>query len=269
MQMRRLLLGLVLSLALPVAVVYGGNPIPGVGIIVKQCKCKGCCSTARVVIPGGFFGPGSAPFDGSVDLEGRCSHNCGGCDDVCTGSPDTRLDYSADTNAGPFEVSMTAATMYSTTPIEVSINGVPSFFDVFVELSGPGPEADDAITGTATLAPGSSLDPGTSAPIADVSLDITYKITFHDHTTGDPAGAFLTGDLETILKNLGLLVPAARVANGTPSGQIVLGSDGVASVPFTLASANDELVLQMLSLYQQGPVAVQPSTWGAVKGLYR
>jgi hypothetical protein len=206
MQMRRLLLGLVLSLALPVSVVYAGNPIPGVGIIVKR---NPCCSSAKVVIPGGFFGPGSAPFSGTVAMEGRCSHDCGGCDNNCAGSPtpDGRLDYAADSNAGPFEVTMAAATMYSTTPIEVSINGVPSFFDVFVELSGPGPESDDAITGTMTLAPGSSLDPGTSAPVADVSLDITYKITFHDHTTGDPAGAFLTGDLETILKNLGLLVP--------------------------------------------------------------
>src|SRR5678815_87750 len=268
MQMRRLLLGLVLSLALPVSVVYAGNPIPGVGIIVKR---NPCCSSAKVVIPGGFFGPGSAPFSGTVAMEGRCSHDCGGCDNNCVDSPtpDGRLDYAADSNAGPFEVIMAAATMYSTTPIEVSINGVPSFYDVFVELSGPGPESDDPITGTMTLAPGSSLDPGTSAPVADVSLDITYTITFHDHTTGDPAGAFLTGDLETILKNLGLLVPAARVANGTPTGQIVLGSDGVASSPFTLASANDELVIQMLSLFQSGPVATQPSTWGAVKGLYR
>jgi hypothetical protein len=185
-------------------------------------------------------------------MEGRCSHACGGCDN-CDGSPtpDGRLDYAADSNAGPFEVTMAATTMYSSEPVEVHINGASSFFDVFVELSGPGPESDDAITGTMTLAPGSSLDPGTSAPVADVSLDITYKITFHDHTTGDPAGAFLTGDLETYLKSLGLLVPAARVANGTPTGQIVLGSDGVTSSPFTLASANDELVIQMLSVSER------------------
>jgi hypothetical protein len=267
MQMRRLLLGFVMSLVLPFAVAHASsNPIPGVGIIVKR---NPCCSSARIVIPGGFFGPGSVPFDQAVSLEGRCSHNSGGSEDNCAGSPDSRLDYSTDNNAGPFEVSMAATTMYSTTPIEVSINGVLAFFDVFVELSGPGPASDDAIPGTMTLAPGASLDPGTSAPVAGLSLDITYKITFHDHTTGDPAGAFLTGDLEAILKSLGLLVPAARVANGTPTGQIVMGSDGVTSVLFTVASANDELVIQMLSLYQQEPVATQPATWGAVKGMYR
>lgn len=268
MQMHRSLIASVLSLALSFAVAHANNPIPGVGIIVKR---NPCCSSARIVIPGGFFAPGSVPFDADVALEGRCSHDCGGCDNNCAGSPtpDGRFDYAADTNAGPFDVSMTATTLYSQNPIEVSINGVPSFFDVFVELSGPGPEADDPILGTMTLAPGTSLDPGTTAPVADAFLDMTYKITFHDHTTGEQVGAFLAGDLETILKNLGLLTPAARVANGTPSGAIVLGFDGATAAQFTFASANDELVIKILSLYQQGPVATQPVTWGAVKALYR
>lgn len=263
----RLSLALVLSLVFPFAVAHANNPIPGVGIIVKR---NPCCASAKVVTPGGFFGPGSEPFSGTVAMEGRCSHACGGCDN-CDGSPtpDGRLDYAADSNAGPFEVTMAATTMYSSEPVEVHINGTSSFFDVIVELSGPGPESDDAISGVMTLAPGVSLDPGTTAPVSECSLDITYKITFHDHTTGDPAGSFVTGDLEAILKNLGLLVPVARVAGGTPAGQIVLGFDGINATQFVFASADDELVIQMLSLYQNGPVAAHPSTWGAVKGMYR
>jgi hypothetical protein len=267
MQIRRLSLALVLSLAVPMGVAHANNPIPGVGIIVKR---NPCCASARIGVPDGFFDPGSVPVDETVALEGRCTHACGGCDN-CAGSPisDARFDYSTDTNAGPFAITMAATTLYSQNPIEVDINGVPSFFDVFVELSGPGPESDDPIPGTMTLAPGTSLDPGTVAPVSAASLDVTYTITFHDHTTGEQAGTSITGDLETVLKNLGLLNSAARVADGTPAGHIVFGSDGTTTSDFTFGSANDELVIKMLSLDQLGPVSAQATTWGAVKSIYR
>jgi hypothetical protein len=259
MRIRRLSLAVALSLAIPFAVAQAGNPIPGVGIVVKKCKCTNpCCTTARISVPGGFFGPGSPAFDGTIGMQGRED-----------GTADGRIDYSSDTNAGPFVMTMAAMTLYSQDPIQVDLSGVPSFFDVSVELSGPGPESNDPIPGTMTLAPGTSLDPGTVVPVAAASLGITYKIMFHDHTTGEQAGTFIAGDLEAILKNLGLLNSAACVADGTPTGHIVFGSDGATASDFAFGSANDELVIQMLSLDQLGPVSAQATTWGAVKSMYR
>jgi hypothetical protein len=139
---------------------------------------------------------------------------------------------------------------------------------VFVELSGPGPESDDAIPGMLLIAPGESLDNGTSATVADGTLAISYTIKFVDTSTGEFAGAAITGDLETILKNLGLLT-VARMADGTPAGHIVLGYDGLGAVAFEYASANDELVIKMLSLLPSGPVSTEARSLGAVKALYR
>ena len=230
------------------------NPIPGVGF----------------TLPAGFFGPGSEPFDGFVTMEGQCSHSCGGCDDNCASSPgssDSRMDYSMDVPTGPFDMTMHATTMYSVAPIQVMINGVASFFDVSVEMSGPAPANDDDIVGTMALAPGESLDVGTSAHVLSSSLDVFYTITFADASTGIAAGTAITGELETVLKNLGLL--ATRVAAGGPGGTIVMGYDGSSTAQFTYASSNDDLVLNLLSLYQSGPVPTTNASWGAVKALYR
>jgi hypothetical protein len=249
-------LALVLSLVFPLSSAYANNPIPGVGIVVKKCKCVTCCSTARLSLPGGFFGPGSAPFDGPVALEGNS-----------LGNPDGRIDYAADAMTGPFEMSMQRMKFFTSEPIQLSAAGGISSYDVQWDFSGPGPDADDPIPGVVTLHSGDVLTAGQFKDVLDSSLDGHCVITFYDHTTGAAAGTPIEMDLHLTLQDVGL--PVALVADGTPTGSMVLGSDGASAVTFTFASANDELVIQLQSLYGQGPVAAQPSTWGAVKAIYR
>src|SRR4051794_23708148 len=106
---------LALLVALPALSLASSNPIPGVGIVVKRNPG----SSTALVIPAGFFGAGSSPFSGSVALEGRCSHDCGGCDNSCAstpGSPDCRLDYATSSFTGPLDLTMPATTLYSSSP---------------------------------------------------------------------------------------------------------------------------------------------------------
>ena len=264
---------IIISLVLPLGVCEAANPIPGIGIVVKHCKCPptwACCSSAAARTTGGFFGPGSDPFDGFVGLEGRCSHDCGGCDNGCGGSgssPDGRIDYAAEGASGPFEMSMQSTVLYSIAPIQISINGVDSFFDVFVSISGQGPLPDDPIPGMVTLPTGQTLDVGTSSQVYGSFLDLHCTITFADAVTGAAAGTAIEQDLHLALQDAGL--PIKRLADGTAGGQIVLGLDGANLVPFTYSSAGGELTMKMYSLYQEAPVSVGARTWGALKTLYR
>jgi hypothetical protein len=253
------------------AVAWAGNPIPGVGVVVKQCKCPPdwkCCSAASLRVGPGFFGPGSAPVDSGVSLQGQCSFDCNDCDDDCDGGPpDTEFDFAADSPAGPFEVTVPATTLYSMDPIAVDIGGVTSYFDVFVTVSGPGPLADDAIPGTLAIPGGASLDVGTTSTVASSSLDVHVTITFADHNTGVLVVGTIEQDLHLTLQDPAL--PIARIADGTPDGHIVPGGNGVTVTPFTYASSGDELRLQVRALEPGAPVPARPSTWGAIKSLYR
>jgi hypothetical protein len=264
----------IISLALPLQVHAGSKPVPSIGIVVKRCNCPpkyACCSQAAVGTPAGFFGPGSAQFAGAVGLEGRCSHDCGGCGNDCGGSgssPDGSIGYLVDGAGGPFEMSMQSTVLYSVAPIQVSINGVDSFFDVFVSISGQGPLPDDPIPGMVTLPAGQTLDVGTSSQVLSSYLDLHCTITFADAITGEAAGAAIEQDLHLALRDAGL--PIARVADGTAEGgPIVLGLDGANLQPFTYSSAGDELTVQMYSLFQAAPVSAGARTWGALKTRYR
>jgi hypothetical protein len=253
-------LSLALLLASPLQVLAASNPIPGVGIVVKRPPGT---STA-LVVPGGFFGGGSAAFAGGVGLEGSCSHQCGGCDSDCGGGPpDGRIDYAADTAAGPFDTSLSAMTLYSVEPIAVG----SSFFDVFVTLSGPGPLPDDPIPGIIVTAEGQELDTGSSALVQSGSVDLHATITFADHATGIAAGSSLEQDLHLALQEAAL--PIARVADGTATGHIVLGGNGATVTPFTYASAGGGLSLRLLSLEPGAPVPARAKSWGQVKAVHR
>jgi len=262
MRFRSNLLVAAVSCVLSAGVAFAGaNPIPGVGVVIKRNPGSG----GYAVVPGGFFGPGSEPFTGFVPMEGRCSHECGGCDNDCAGregDPDGRIDYEADFATGPFTMIMQPTVMHSIAPILVRINGVDSFFDVFVTISGQGPSSDDPIPGMLHLPPGESLDTGTSSVVLGSSLDLHCTFTFFDHSTGMAAGSALEQDFHMTLDNAAL--PITRVADGTPGGRIVLGLSGSGVVPFQYSSA-DGLVMTMLSLYDSGAVTVQESPWGWVK----
>lgn len=260
----RYLLSLLL-LVLPSLCAASSNPIPGVGIVVKRPPG----SSTAFVAPAGFFGAGSAAFAASVPMEGRCSHDCGGCDNNCAthaGVPDSRFDYASSSSSGPFDMSMQSTTLYSTSPIKVSVNGVDRFFHVFVTISGPGAAPDDPIPGTFTLPPGQSLDLGAASTVASSSLDLHATTTFEDATTGIAAGSSIEQDVHLVLQEPNL--PVARVANGTPSGAIVLGSDGSSAVRFNYASPGG-LLISCLSLDASSPVASRSTTWGAIKTHYR
>lgn len=239
------------------------NPIPGVGIVVKRNRPG---SSTAFAAPGGFFGPGSEPFTGFVPMEGRCSHECGGCNTVC-GTPDGRIDYAADAPSGPFDLSMASMTLYSVTPIPVDIGGATSLFDVVVTLSGPGPLADDPIPGSLALPPAGSLGLGGTSTVQSSAIDLHATITFADHATGVAAGGSLEQDLHLTLQEVAL--PIARVLDGTSTGHIVLGGDGASVRTFTFASSGDELRIGFLSNEQGAAVPVRARSWGAVKSMYR
>jgi hypothetical protein len=259
--------GLVLLLA--GAAEAASNPIPGIGIIFKHPPGSSTAIGAPGLpaIPAGFFGPGSAPFSGVVDLQGQCSQNCGGCDDDCDGDvDDSRIDYVEDTDTGIFATALARAFLYSASPIEVAVNGVPSFFDVFVEIRGPGLVTDAPIPGSLQLPPGVTLAPGSSAVVAAGSCDVHARFTFADATTGAAVGQAIEADFPMVLQAGSL--PIVRLNDGTPAGRIVLGLDGSTALPFTYASAGGGLVLQLKSL-ADAPVGVESASWGTVKGLFR
>lgn len=266
MHIRSSLLSVAISCLVSIGVAVAGNPIPGVGIVVKRNPGTG----GGMVVPGGFFGPGSEPFEGFVAMEGGCSYDCGGCDDDCAGrenDPDGRIDYEAEFATGPFTMIMPPMVMHSIAPIQVSINGVDTFFDILVTVSGPVARPDEPLDGLVYLLPGQSLETGTSSVVLESSLDLHCTFTFFDHTTGIAAGSTIEQDFHLTLENVAL--PITRVADGTPGGRIVLGMAGSDMVPFQYSSADGQLVIKMLSLYEPAPVSVQEASWGKVKALYR
>jgi hypothetical protein len=260
-------LALILAGAADAAMPLLGNPVPGIGIIVKKHPPGSGYfgASGLAAIPAGFFGPGSEPFAGEVGLQGQCSFDCGGCDNDCGGSTsDSRIDYVEDTLTGIFATEMAPASLYSTAPIEVAVNGVVSFFDVFMEIRGPVPGA--SIPGSLQLPPGVTLVPGSSAVVAGSSCDLHARFTFADATTGAVVGQAIEQEFHLVLQEANL--PIARVNNGSTAGRIVLGLDGTATVPFTYASAGGALILQMKSL-TEAPVGVDDASWGSLKSLFR
>jgi hypothetical protein len=258
-----------LALLLAGAAEAASNPIPGIGIVVKRQPGSSTAigGPGLPPIPAGFFGPGSEPFSGVVGLQGQCSQNCGGCDDDCDGDvDDSRIDYVEDTDTGIFATALARLSLYSTSPIEVAVNGVASFFDVFVEIRAPGLVPDAPIPGSLQLPPGVTLLPGTSAVVAASSCDVHARFTFADATTGAAVGQAIEVDLPLVLQETSL--PIARQNDGTPAGRIVLGLDGSTAVPFTYASAGGALVLQMKSL-TEAPVGVEGASWGSLKSIFR
>ncbi len=259
--------GIALALALA-GPADAGNPIPGVGIVVKRNPGSGgnFAAPGLPAIPAGFFGPGSASFAGAVGLESQCSALCGHCDADCNGGPDDRLDYVENADPGTLAMELAPVSLYSAAPIQVAVNGVVSFFDVFMELRCPGPVPGARIPGALQLPPGATLAPGTSAVVAASSLDVHARFTFADAATGAAVGQAIEQDFHLVLQESNL--PIARLNDGTQAGKIVLGLDGSTAVPFTYASAGGALVVQLKSL-TEAAVADQSASWGSLKSLFR
>ena len=197
MRVHRVVPALIAWLAIPLGA-QAGNPIPGVGIVVKHCSGPAaavqhhCKSATRVIAPAGFFGPGSAAVDELVTIDGRCAHACGGCDNDCAGmenDPDGRIDYESDGDAGPFEMILPPTHLYSEAPIVVDVGGVPTSFDVWVSIRGPGPVPDEPVGGMLMLPGGGSLAVGTSSQVASSFLDLHTTTTFTESLTGRPPAA--------------------------------------------------------------------------------
>lgn len=280
MRIRSLATALILVLA-SAAAAPAANPIPGIPIIIRCpcCPCPNgyvessrCCHTKKVTASVGFFGPGSVAFNEDIRLQGRCGQACGGCEDGCDGDGDDgdgRIDYAADSDAGPFTMTMSAMALRSHEPIAVDMGGgVTSFFDVFVTVSGAAPGADDPILGSLSLPPGQSLPVGATQPVAASSLDLHVTTTFADALTGAPVGVPLEQDLH--LELFGATpTSVSRVADGTPEGRIVLGLEGSSPDVFGYANPGDDLVMVLRSLYAGAPVADAGVSWGAVKAGFR
>lgn len=248
------------------------NRIPGIPIMIK-CPCPGptyvesqrCCTKKAVHLVSGGLGGGSVAVDETVLLQGRCAHAC------APGDPgEGRIDYDTDSDAGPFAMSLPAMTLYSSSPMLVEVNGVMTPFDVVVTLSGQGPQADDLITGLLTLPGGSSLPLGATAQVAGSVLDLHATTTFVNALTGEPSSAVIEEDFQlSLFTFLPDALPVRRLADGTADGAIALGlGDGMPLV-FGYASNNNELVLNLQSLNDDGVVSVNPATWGSLKASYR
>lgn len=249
------------------------NPIPGIPILIK-CPCPGpvyvesqrCCSKKHTAMVVGGLTPGSAPFDTPVLMQGRCAYSCP------PGDPgEGRMDYEADSDAGPFTMILPALTLYSSDAIQVEVNGVMTPFDVVVRVSGPAPGPDDPMTGLLTLPAGSALSLGGSSLVASSTLSVHATTTFFNAITGEQAAGSLEEDFT--LSVFGFTpeeIPVSRVADGTPEGKIVLGFDGSSPpVTFGYASPDGGLVLNLESLFDSGTVPARMATWGAIKTLYR
>jgi hypothetical protein len=258
-------IALALALAGPAA---AHNPIPGIGIVVKRNPgtTSSFSAPGLPAIPADFFGPGSEPFAGAVGLESACSALCGHCDADCNGGPDDRLDYVENTDTGAFAMELAPVSLYSVAPIQVAVNGVVSFFDVFVEVRSLDPAPGARIPGSLQLPPGTTFAPGTSSVVVASSLDVHARFTFTNAATGAAVGQAIEQDFHLVLQDSNL--PIARLNDGTPAGKIVLGLDGSTTVPFTYASAGGALVVQFKSLAETA-VGDESASWGSFKSLFR
>jgi len=86
-------------------------------------------------LPADFFGPGSDPFEGQICFEGAPAPTClGDYDTIVRRTQDAEFfDPLPDNATVPIEI--VELSLRSIAPIEVSFSGIPSFFDVFVELN--------------------------------------------------------------------------------------------------------------------------------------
>jgi len=87
-------------------------------------------------LPADFFGPGSDPFDGIIALKGANSDGSQfpAADVVVTRLGDVPFS-SPYPSTGTIDIQMVELKLKSTEPISISIFGIDSFFDVFVELN--------------------------------------------------------------------------------------------------------------------------------------
>ncbi|MEY4375311.1 MAG: hypothetical protein RL760_1478 [Candidatus Eisenbacteria bacterium] len=244
MSIRRLLPLLALLLLAPAVALASSNPIPGVGIIVKRNPG----SSSALAIPPDFFGPGSSSFSGTVSLEGTCSHlgptRFEECDDG-----DARFDFVLSSGSSALQLFMSPVTLYSSTPITVSVGGAPLVLDVVVRLSSLDPLPSSRISGQLELSPGTVLAPGSSSTLASGFLDLLATTTFVDPSSGVAVGSSLQQPLRLSL--VGTDVPITRIDDGTAFGRIVLG--GLSHNPAFVSNGNSgvmpamELVVTPLS----------------------
>lgn len=266
--MRRLAIACVSALvfvSVATSVLAASNPIPGIGVVIK----KGSSSAATRVtfgtgslpeVPANFFDPGSEPFSGTVALDPVCGFPCGPC-----GCDESRIDYSTETPAGPFDTEMLPITLRSVSPITVTnASGVDSFFDVWVEVLGSG--GASTISGSLTIQPGALLVPGTSTFVVDSFFDITYRISFTEPGSMAPVSPPLTGDLRLDMQTTDM--PITCYDDGSSTGVFLLGiSAQGGNVPIILADVQATLSLELDSVFSP-PVSGGKTSWSNLKSRF-
>lgn len=270
---------IVVSLAVLCAVTLGTageglatKTVPGVGVVVKKHPGSEADFGAPLLppIPADFFHPGSEPFTGEIRLLGPLSVSCPSCDEDSNGLPpeaaDSRIDYVEETPSEPFVMELAPVVLVSEEPIPVNSGASTSLFDVFVTIGAQSTVPDAPALGLLQCAPGAILLPGSVSSVASSFLDVRCTFTFADASTGETAGSAIVHEFRLHLQEADL--PVTRVADGTEDGRIVIGLDGLTTLPFTYASSGGELTLNLRSMYAESPVTAETRSWGAVKELF-
>lgn len=246
-----------------------GDPLPGVDILVKK-KPSDKKSTVHFGqpdfpgIPADFFGPGSDPFTGDVDLKGMCTvSGCSDCDNDCDG-PHSHTDFTEGASPETIEIEMVPLTLRSVDPITVNVNGEPTLFDVRIVLSGDAAATETPFTGQFTMPAGTVLAPGVSTFIVDSFFDVWCSIEFFAAGTNSLVGSVLTVAVHMVLQDIDL--PVTRDTEGAQP--VVMGYDGTLVQPFLYRSDGGGFDLGLESVYAN-VVANEDASWGEVKSLFR
>lgn len=260
-------LALVAFLAPPATADWTGDPLPGVDILVKKkpsdrkTRLYFGRGGGSIQVEAGFFGPGSEPFTGEVELESR-HVNTGTVGHVDHG----RYDLVGGPVPHQADLLLTPLKLRSVSPGIVTIDASETLLDIAVDLFASSGDTNQAIGGELWLPDGTTLPPGTSTWQVDSFFDIEYRISFTNSDTGDPMGQELVGTLRLHSQELDL--PVTRLPSEA-GGAIVLGYDGNATVPYSFADPNDELRLTLEAALVEEPVAVERSSIGALKARVR
>lgn len=175
---------------------------------------------AQSPLPADFFGPGSDPFNGRVDLEGVPFDSFGGFDGLTP--TDTIVERLQ--NAGPsfpamINIEIVRLELVSVEPLTVTGDGAqyPQTWDMTVQV--PGGQTQD--TGSMTI----SHDEGTDGGTFDIELPVRPKLTFTE--VGGPGGPYVYDEL--LIEYEATNVPWCHTANplDDPPGQVVIEKSGL------------------------------------------
>jgi len=105
-------------------------------------------------IPADFFEPGSDPFDGIIALQGQPLPGLGGADTIVERFNDGNVPNVG--NTAVIDIEIVELSLRSIQPIQVDADFVPTFWDVFVDLS-PNAPSPGTLSATKTHENGGNL----------------------------------------------------------------------------------------------------------------